>query len=207
MRVIRAAVAIAGIMFALPALAQAPATFLDYKTTVPAGWVTRAPSSPMRLAEYTIPSVNGEVVVYFFGEGQGGTVAANLARWKGQFSTPDGSPVPEAVTHDSAAAAFPIDTALDGWKFVPTMVMVDPPLHTAFRRLVGRGFTPRQVATLEPAVRTFVVERIEQLRSDGSGDFVTAFAGPLPSFVVATYLGVSEADRGQFASWTESIPR
>jgi hypothetical protein len=105
--VIRAAVALAGIAIAQPANAQASATFLDYKTTVPAGWTTRAPSSNMRLAEYTIPSVNGEVVVYFFGKEQGGTVPANLARWKGQFSTPDGSPVPEVVTRDSSAT-FPI---------------------------------------------------------------------------------------------------
>lgn len=87
--------------------AQAPATFLEYKTTVPAGWTSRAPSSNMRLAEYTIPSVNGDVVVYFFGKGQGGTVPANLARWKSQFSTTDGSAVPEIVTRDSAAT-FPI---------------------------------------------------------------------------------------------------
>ena len=107
MRLIRTSVALAGIVFVLPASAQAPATFLGYKTTIPAGWTTRAPSSNMRLAEYAIPSVNGEVVVYFFGEGQGGTVPANLERWKGQFSTPDGSPVPEVVTRDSSAT-FPI---------------------------------------------------------------------------------------------------
>jgi len=33
------------------------------------------------------------------------------------------------------------------------MVMMDPPEHTAFRRLVGRGFTPRHVTEIEPAVR------------------------------------------------------
>jgi hypothetical protein len=108
-RLIRKTHAVAGIAVAVPAVAsaQAPATFLDYKTTVPAGWTARAPSSTMRLAEYTIPSVNGEVVVYFFGKGQGGTVPANLARWKGQFSTPDGSSPPEVVTRDSSAT-FPI---------------------------------------------------------------------------------------------------
>jgi hypothetical protein len=42
--------------------------------------------------------------VYFFGPGQGGNVEANLARWKGQFSTSDGSPVPETITHDSTGA-------------------------------------------------------------------------------------------------------
>ena len=35
----------------------------------------------------------------------------------------------------------------------PPMVMQDPPIHTEFRRLVSRGFTPRQVEAVEPAVR------------------------------------------------------
>src|SRR3954451_9412331 len=37
----------------------------------------------------------------------------------------------------------------------PPLVMMDPPDHTAFRKLVARGFTPRQVTTLEPQVRSF----------------------------------------------------
>ena len=32
----------------------------------------------------------------------------------------------------------------------PPMVMLDPPDHTAFRRLVAKGFTPRQVTAVEP---------------------------------------------------------
>jgi cytochrome P450 len=82
--------------------------------------------------------------------------------------------------------------------------MLDPPVHTAYRRLVSRGFTPRQVATLEPAVRQFAIERLEQLRADGSGDFVSSFAGPLPSFIVATYLGVPAEDRARFDTWSDA---
>ena len=89
-------------------------TLLDYRTTVPAAWTARTPSSNMRLAEYVVPPSGGaggaEVVVYFFGKGSGGSVASNLERWKGQFSTPDGSPVPETVTRDSSGA-FPITFA------------------------------------------------------------------------------------------------
>ncbi len=61
----------------------------------------------MRLAEYVIPSPQGsaEVVVYFFGPSQGGTSDANLARWKSQFSNPDGGTVFERVSHDSTAIA------------------------------------------------------------------------------------------------------
>lgn len=68
----------------------------------------------MRLAEFVAPGPDSlsraEVVVYFFGVGQGGTVESNIARWKAQFSTPDGSPVPETVTRDSSGA-FPITFA------------------------------------------------------------------------------------------------
>ena len=35
----------------------------------------------------------------------------------------------------------------------PPMVMQDPPAHTEFRKLVSRGFTPRQVEAVEPKVR------------------------------------------------------
>ncbi len=85
------------------------------------------------------------------------------------------------------------------------MVMLDPPEHTAFRRLVGRGFTPRHVAEIEPAVRAFVVDRLERLRERGSGDVVAELFKPMPSFVVAYYLGVPQADWPRFDAWTEGI--
>lgn len=87
----------------------------------------------------------------------------------------------------------------------PPMVMQDPPTHTEFRKLVSRGFTPRQVEAIEPTVRQFVVERIEKLRTNGGGDIVAELFKPLPSMVVAHYLGVPEADRGKFDGWTEAI--
>ncbi len=85
------------------------------------------------------------------------------------------------------------------------LVMLDPPEHTAFRRLVGRGFTPRHVTEIEPAVRAFVVDRLERLRAEGAGDLVTELFKPLPSFVVAHYLGVPTDDWPRFDRWTEGI--
>ena len=96
-----------------------------------------------------------------------------------------------------------VDTA--GLAEARPMVMLDPPEHTAFRRLVARGFTPRRVAGLEPAVRSFVVERLERLRADGGGDIVAELFKPLPSMVVAHYLGVPETDRARFDGWTDAI--
>ncbi|WP_343709687.1 cytochrome P450 [Mycobacterium sp.] len=87
----------------------------------------------------------------------------------------------------------------------PPMVMQDPPVHTEFRKLVARGFTPRQVEAVEPKVREFVVERLERLLANGGGDIVAELFKPLPSMVVAHYLGVPEEDRGQFDGWTDAI--
>src|SRR5246127_1515916 len=87
----------------------------------------------------------------------------------------------------------------------PPMVMQDPPVHTEFRKLVARGFTPRQVTAVEPAVRAFVVERLQRLLAAGGGDIVAELFKPLASLVVAHYLGVPERDRGQFDGWTEAI--
>ena len=64
------------------------------KFDVPAGWVSKTPSSSMRLADFTLPKVandpeDGTVTLYYFGTG-GGSVQANIDRWIGQLSQPDG---------------------------------------------------------------------------------------------------------------------
>ena len=85
------------------------------------------------------------------------------------------------------------------------MVFLDPPEHTAFRRLVTGDLSPRKVMAIEPLVRSFVVDRLERLRAAGGGDIVAELFKPLPSLVVAHYLGVPEEDRSLFDRWTEAI--
>ena len=87
----------------------------------------------------------------------------------------------------------------------PPLVMLDPPGHTAFRRLVSRGFTPRAVREVEPQVRAYVAERLEAILAAGGADIVVELFKPLPSLVVAHYLGVPAADRGRFDAWTDAI--
>ena len=62
--------------------------------TAPAGWKSEAPK-PMRATTYTAAPAAGdkasaECGVYFFGAGQGGSVDANIERWKDQFHGADG---------------------------------------------------------------------------------------------------------------------
>jgi cytochrome P450 len=88
---------------------------------------------------------------------------------------------------------------------VAPMVFLDPPDHTAFRRLVAAGFTPRRVHEIEPDIRAFVAPRLDDLAARGSGDVVAELLKPLPSFVVAHYLGVPPEDRDRFDDWTNGI--
>jgi hypothetical protein len=54
--------------------------------------VRRPPKSSMRAAEYSLANApEAELGVFYFGADQGGSVDANLRRWLGQFTQPDGS--------------------------------------------------------------------------------------------------------------------
>jgi hypothetical protein len=86
--------------------------------TAPAGWKT-APAQAMRAATYAVAAAPGdtaasECVVYFFGAGQGGSVEANIERWKGQF-TSFGKPAAAIVSRRTAhgVAMTTIDVAGD----------------------------------------------------------------------------------------------
>ena len=62
--------------------------------TAPGGW-TIAPASPMRVATYRIPAAagdaeGGEMAIFYFGEGQGGGVDANVERWFSQLAPEPG---------------------------------------------------------------------------------------------------------------------
>jgi hypothetical protein len=50
----------------------------------------------MRVAQYKLPKAEGDtedgsLVIYYFGQGQGGGTAANIERWINQMKQPDGS--------------------------------------------------------------------------------------------------------------------
>ncbi len=111
----------------------------------------------------------------------------------------------EAETFSSAQGLTFEEDEIVSLGLKPTLVMMDRPRHTTFRRLISRGFTPRKVATLEPAVRAFARARVEELASSPGSDFIGTLAGPLPTLVVATYLGVPEEDRDRFDGWSNAI--
>jgi hypothetical protein len=69
--------------------------------TAPAEWAVQ-PGRPMRAATYSIPAAKGdsepaELAVFYFGEGKGGGVDANVKRWVNQFKKTDGSSLEKEV--------------------------------------------------------------------------------------------------------------
>ncbi len=105
----------------------------------------------------------------------------------------------------SSAEGLTFGNDVEALGLLPTIVMMDPPEHTRYRRLVNQGFTPRRVAELEPELRSFVRQQVADLAEAGSGDFISAVARPVPGWVVAHYLGVPPEDRHRFDEWTEGI--
>ncbi|NUS43250.1 MAG: cytochrome P450 [Mycobacteriaceae bacterium] len=93
----------------------------------------------------------------------------------------------------------------------PTIVMLDPPRHTALRRRISHGFTPKRIVAMEPLIREFVrgrVDAIERRVADGEPvDLHRDFSSPIPTFVLAHLLGVPPADRAKFDPWVTALTR
>lgn len=95
----------AGIALALVALSVAVSaqsqTGGRLAYTPAAGWVPVTVTSMMRVGEFSLPKTAGDaedasLIIYFFG-GTGGTVQANIDRWLGHISQPDGRPTKDVA--------------------------------------------------------------------------------------------------------------
>src|SRR3954451_5267945 len=84
----------------------------------------------------------------------------------------------------------------------PSMLVVDPPDHTRFRRLVSRAFTPRATAAFEPVVQRTADALLDALElRGGTVDLVETYAAQLPVLVIADLLGVPTERREDFLRW------
>ena len=75
-----------------------------------------------------------------------------------------------------------------------TIMELDPPAHTQYRRLVSRPFSPRAVADYESSVRELARQVLEEVRGEGTFDFVSRVARQLPMRMLGTLLGLPEKD-------------
>jgi cholest-4-en-3-one 26-monooxygenase len=85
------------------------------------------------------------------------------------------------------------------------MLNMDPPLHTRYRRLVNKGFTPRMVRDLEESIHRSTDAIIDQVIEEGRADFVTDLSAELPLQVIAELLGVPQDDRHRMFEWSNNM--
>lgn len=110
---------------------------------------------------------------------------------------------------DSYSNAFGV--SLDPAAFGPhahrsmSFLAMDPPAHTRLRSLVGKSFTPRRVAELEPRIRQLAVEHLEPAVERGTFDFIGDFAGLLPMDVISELVGVPAADRAELRRLADTV--
>ena len=102
----------------------------------------------------------------------------------------------------SSSATIPTVPHPD-WTWIPTMI--DPPLHSEYRRMINIAFSPRFVRDLEPVIRQDCIETIESFLADGQCDFLDQFAKVFPTKVFLRIVGLPQEHTNMFMGWVETI--
>ena len=90
-----------------------------------------------------------------------------------------------------------------GYNRVGTMLTIDPPEQTRYRKLVNKAFTARAVSSLEPVIREISAGLIDSFDTKGKVEFVKEFAVPLPVRTIAKALNVPEDRLADFKRWSD----
>ncbi|BCW89794.1 Putative cytochrome P450 126 [Alphaproteobacteria bacterium SO-S41] len=85
------------------------------------------------------------------------------------------------------------------------MLMMDPPQHTAFRRLIREEFLPKPTLGRIPRMQQLARQIVDGVIEKGSCDFVTEVAGEMPSYVIAELMGLPLSDGRELYKLTEII--
>ena len=88
---------------------------------------------------------------------------------------------------------------------MPMMIDMDDPHHSRRRKIVNKGFTPRQVRDLEAKVRAVCDEILDSVQPQGSCDLVRDIAAPLPMIMIGDALGVAPEDRADLLRWSDDM--
>jgi cytochrome P450 len=86
----------------------------------------------------------------------------------------------------------------------PSLLSVEPPDHTRYRKLVSSVFTPRAVAALRERVEQTATALLDELEGDAAVvDIVERYCSQLPVAVISDILGVPDEDRSQILRFGE----
>ena len=86
-----------------------------------------------------------------------------------------------------------------------TMMEMDPPEHTRYRRLVNKGFTRRTVETFEESIRQLAGEVVEKALENDEFDFVHDIAEELPMRMLGRLLGTTDEHGRRLVDWGDAL--
>jgi cytochrome P450 len=90
-------------------------------------------------------------------------------------------------------------------EFPPTLIQIDNPKHTIYRKLINKRFTPGRLRPLHADIEHIAKEITDSLEVGGGYgecDFVEKVSAPLPIAVIAWMLGVPRGDWDLLFDWT-----
>ena len=82
------------------------------------------------------------------------------------------------------------DLPPDFIEFFGSMINLDDPRHARMRRIVSRGFTPRQLELMKTDVESVAAEIVDEIAERGEADFVTEVAARLPLRIILDMMGI-----------------
>jgi cytochrome P450 len=83
--------------------------------------------------------------------------------------------------------------------------MLDPPLHTKWRHLLGPFFAPGAVERLKPRVHEVITQILDDTEARGRCDYVADVALRFPNTIFMEIMGLPVADAAQFQVWETAI--
>ncbi len=86
-------------------------------------------------------------------------------------------------------------------------LMIDPPQHVKYRRILDPLFAPKKMALLEDEVVALVKELVDEFAARGSCDLHEEFAVPLPCRVFLRLMGLPLSDLDIFLAVKDEIIR
>jgi cytochrome P450 len=86
-----------------------------------------------------------------------------------------------------------------------SMATQDGAAHARLRKLVNKGFAPRAIAALEPALQKLVHDALAPLARRERFDLHRELAQRIPVVTIARLIGVPEEDEDRFASWAHRM--
>jgi cytochrome P450 len=92
-------------------------------------------------------------------------------------------------------------------EIVRNIININGADHRRLRNLVNPALAPRAVDRYRPAMRSFLQQLLTEIPADGRCEFISSFAKPYPSLVIATVMGAPLSDAPKLYEWSNWIQR